>query len=401
MDAQQVFALLCIGFVLAAFDKKKEHFPLPLLLLAAGILCSFVPFFSNIEVTRDLIFDWFLPALLFVAAYQFPYRDLKKDAGLISTLATIGLLLTFILLGISLYILLSPFLEVSLVACLLIAAMLTPTDPVSVVTILKQTGPQEAADIVEGESLLNDGTSIVLFTLMSTMYFESQQFSINSFLIDFLLVTFSGAAIGLIIAFLANKWMHLIKDNEYHIFLSLLLAYISFYIAESLQVSGILATVAAGLFLSRHFHVNGDKEVKERLDGFWGIIELLMICLVFLLIGIAGGQQPYISYLYYILAGFLLMIAARYIVLALIMYLIPFWRHRFHFQDYLILGWGGMKGTISLALLLGLNAGGKNSEVIFTLTFGIVFLSIFIQSLTMYPITRKLKAQEQKKKESS
>ncbi|WP_054752121.1 cation:proton antiporter domain-containing protein [Piscibacillus salipiscarius] len=137
MNAYQIISFILIGTIIFAIDKKKEYIPVPVLLLIVGIGLSFIPFYHDVVLTEKMILHWFLPALLFVSAYEFPLKDFKKYYPAFITLSTIGMLFVAFLFAGLIYFTLGSALSLSFLAALVIAAILTPTDPVSVVNILK------------------------------------------------------------------------------------------------------------------------------------------------------------------------------------------------------------------------------------------------------------------------
>lgn len=390
MDSYQIVILLFLGYLVYTIDNKQKNFPAPLVLLLLGIVLSFIPFFTSVHITKEIIFEWFLPALLFISAYQFPFDHLKKHAGIIAALSTLGLLLSALLLGVLLLVVSGPFLTLSFVGALLIASILTPTDPVSVVTILKQASKDpKIADVVEGESMVNDGTSIVLFTVIAGMYLGGESFSIASFVYDFILVSLGGVAIGGLFGWVVCRAIYFTHQRQYQVMLSIVLAYGSFYVAELLGVSGVLSVVAAGIMLS--YELDGlikESHYREYLNSFWEVVEPSILALIFLLIGIETTN--YLDFNHWIFAGiiFLASILVRFVVLAVIIKSFSTWRNEFNWKDISLVTWSGIRGTMSVALLLGLESEyGSGNGAVISLAFGAVFLSLVFQSLTIYPMS--------------
>ena len=390
MGSNQILILLFIGYLVYTIDNKQKNFPAPLVLLLIGIGLSFLPFFSSVHITKDIIFEWFLPALLFISAYQFPFAHLKKHAGIIAALSTLGLLFSALLLGSLLFVLSGPFLSLSFVGALLIASILTPTDPVSVVSILKQASKDpKIADVVEGESMVNDGTSIVLFTVFAGMYLGEERFSISSFAYDFVLVSMGGVAIGAIFGWIVCRAISFTHQRQYQVMLSIVLAYGSFYVAENLGVSGVLSVVAAGIMLS--YELDGsikESHYREYLNSFWEVVEPSILALIFLLIGIETTN--YLDFQHWLFAGlvFLASIVVRFLVLAGIIKSFSAWRSEFNWKDISLVTWSGIRGTMSVALLLSLESEyGSGDSTLISLTFGAVLLSLIFQSVTIYPMS--------------
>ncbi|MEC3885129.1 sodium:proton antiporter [Halobacillus sp. HZG1] len=393
MSITQGILLLFIGFFIFTLDKKQENLPVPTVLVFIGIALSFIPYFSSIEVTEHMIYHVFLPALLFVSAYRFPADQFKKHMGLILFLATAGLLLTVGFLGGLVYAISGPFLSLSFIGALLLASILTPTDPVSVVSILKNsTGNEKIADVVEGESLLNDGTSIVMFSVLLGIYTSAEDFTLLSFASEFLLVSLGGAGLGIAFGWLMSKGIHYTPNKEYQVMLSIVLAYGIFNLAEALGVSGVLATVSAGLMLSFEYgRTIKEEHFKDTLDGFWGIVEISGLSLLFLLIGIKAA--PYLSTPVWGFAFvvFILSMLVRFLIIAGSTTLFPHWRKEISWRESTVISWSGLKGTMSVFLILSFQVQQtSNHEMFLSLAFATVLISLIIQSLGVYPLSKKL-----------
>lgn len=392
MITHQILLLLLAGYIVFSIDKKQNYFPVPVVLVVLGIILSFVPIFQGIMITKEIIFNVFLPALLFISSYSFSVQALKKNKWLIGGMGTVGLMFTVAILGLSIYMVGNLFINLSLIGSLLIAGILSPTDPVSVVSILKNsTSDEKVADVVEGESLLNDGTSIVVFTVLLEMYLHDQSFSVTSFITEFLFVSLGGVFIGIIFGWLLSKAIHYTNHRQYQVMLSIIIAYGSFYLGELLGVSGVLATVTSGLLLSYEFGKHRQEEqFRDSLDGFWTIVEPTILSIIFLLIGIQSANYLFDVSWALVVIIFILSLVSRFIVLATSTMVIPRWRQRFTLGDSLMITWAGIKGTMSVALLLGLEAEASNDHLLVSLTFSVIVLSLIIQSIGVYPLTRRL-----------
>ncbi|WP_019376133.1 cation:proton antiporter [Virgibacillus halodenitrificans] len=392
MITHQILLLLLAGYIVFSIDKKQNYFPVPVVLVVLGIILSFVPIFQGIMITKEIIFNVFLPALLFISSYSFSVQALKKNKWMIGGMGTVGLMFTVAILGLSIYAVGNLFINLSLIGSLLIAGILSPTDPVSVVSILKNsTSDEKVADVVEGESLLNDGTSIVVFTVLLEMYLHDQSFSVTSFITEFLFVSLGGVFIGMIFGWLLSKAIHYTNHRQYQVMLSIIIAYGSFYLGELLGVSGVLATVTSGLLLSYEFGKHRQEEqFRDSLDGFWTIVEPTILSIIFLLIGIQSANYLFDVSWALVVIIFILSLVSRFIVLATSTMVIPRWRQRFTLGDSLMITWAGIKGTMSVALLLGLEAEASNDHLLVSLTFSVIVLSLIIQSIGVYPLTRRL-----------
>lgn len=396
MFTHQLLILLFIGYIVYTIDIKKNFFPVPVVLVVIGLGLSFIPYFESFDISKDIIFNIFLPAILFTSAYQFPLKQLKENTGIILTLSTVGMIATVFLLGLSIYLAGTLFTALTFTASFLLAAILAPTDPVSVTTILKESsGAEQIADVVEGESMINDGTSIVFFTIFLTMFQTGGGFSVGKFISEFLLVSIGGILLGVLIGWLMSKTIRFTTDKKYQVILSVVGAYGAFYIGEAIGVSGVLATVAAGIFVSYEMNKEiKEDNLKESLDGFWDITTPVLLAILFLLIGIRGAQYLAFSGWWFALIIFLLAIIIRFIVIGILIYGVPQWRHEFKndFSTITLTAWSGIKGAMSVALLLWLEeaASGKD-QILVSLAFAAILLSLVIQSIGIYPLSKVLK----------
>lgn len=396
MEIGQIIWLLFIGFIIFTIDKKQENFPVPTVLVLLGIVLSFIPYFSSIDVTADMIYHIFLPALLFISAYQFPPKAFKENAWIILFLATGGLLITVTVLGVTTYLLGSIFNSISFLAALIIASILTPTDPVSVVPILKKSsGDGKVTTLVEGESMLNDGTSIVVFTVLTSMFIDDHAFSTLSFIREFLSVSIGGALLGICFGWLMSKAVHYTHHKEYQVMLSIVLAYGIFHIAEFVGVSGVLATVSAGMMLAFEYGRSiKEAHFKDALNGFWGVVELSILSIIFLVIGIeAAGYLIFDGWLFAITI-FLAALVIRFLLILGTTRIFPQWRNSTSLMESFLISWAGLKGTMSIFLILTLYAKDTNStelDWIVSLSFAVVLLSLVIQSFGIYPLSKKAK----------
>ncbi|EGA90046.1 sodium/hydrogen exchanger [Planococcus donghaensis MPA1U2] len=394
MSAALVTTLLCIGYLVFTIDKKQENFPVPVVLVLIGIGLSFIPYFENVKVTETLIYDVFLPGLLFVSAYQFSAKALRKNAGIIGLLSTIGLGVTVVLVGFVIYWIGGWFFSISFAGAFVVAAILAPTDPASVVAILKNSSPDKnIADIVDGESMINDGTSIVLFSVLSAMYLQSESLNVFAALGEFLYVSAGGVILGVTVGWLLSKAVHITHHKDYQVMLSIVLAYGAFQLAESFGFSGVLATVSAGIMLSWEFsHTNKEDHYREALSGFWSVVEPSLLALLFLLIGIEATK--YLSWDNWVVAIIILFasIAVRFVVVGSSFKLLRGNQHSDIWKKALLISWSGIRGSMSVFLLLqlGAMANGEIASELISLSFSVVILSLIIQSLGIHPLSKLL-----------
>lgn len=391
MDLQHMVSLLFIGYIVYTIDKKQENFPAPTVLLIVGMGLSLFSYFDAIILTETMLYHLFIPPLLFVSAYQFPIQALIKNKRIIFLLATLGLFIHVLLLGALTYTLSLFWFPISFLGAMLISAILTPTDPVSVVSIIKNsTVDNDLAHVVEGESMFNDGTSIVVFTALLQFLAPTTESSIGGFLYNFLIVSIGGLLIGIILGYLMTRAIHFSKHSHYQLMLSITLAYGSFILAEGLGVSGVLAVVASGTMLSHAFYQSKkEAHFRDLLDGFWEIVEVSLLALLYLLIGIEVTDYLSIQYLGIGFTLVIFAIIARYITIFLVSRLVK--RHNWRYN--LLISWSGLKGSMSVFLILTLHLRTETqatTDQLVAISFTVVILSLILQSLTLSRLTRKL-----------
>lgn len=392
MSLLHVIVFLFIGFLVFTIDKKQENFPVPVALLLVGFGLSFFTFFSDIRPTHELIHDWFLPAVLFTAAYQFDTTWLKKNAGIIVLISTVGLLSAIFLLGSSIYLL--GLASLSFAGALVVATILVPSDSVSVIAIQQESQrDKKVEEIAEGESLASDGMSTVVFATVSAMFLMDEPFRVGTFLLDFLVKAGGGLVIGAALGFLFSRVLHLIRHHQYQVMLSIILAYSSFYLTESFHMAGLLATISAGLFLSRAMERSRHEEdYRSYLNGFWEVVEPAILSILFLLIGTEFLSFFHWEHSWAVVLAFLLMLLCRFGIVWAASSILPRYRKQLKFSEKLLVTFSGIKGSVSVALLLSLATSAETdaADAVLSLTFGVIFLSILIQSLLIHPISKRI-----------
>ncbi|WP_181186147.1 cation:proton antiporter [Alkalicoccus urumqiensis] len=391
MDIVPYIILLFIGYLVFTLDKHKELLPAPPLLAGVGIVLSFIPAFSGLSITADTIYHVLLPGLLFVGAYQFRASLFRRYAGSILSLSTLGIVLTIGLAGSVIYFIAGPAASVTFSGAMLLAAVFIPTDPVSVIQILSRDMNDElVVSVVEGESMINDGTSIVAFTLLLGWYTSSEQ-TIMTGLLELFLATIAATALGLAAGWLFSKAVHITHDRQYQIMLSIVVAYAVFLGAEALHMSGVIAVVCAGLVLSHTFEVSEKEDhFREALDGFWGVAEASILSILFLFIGIAAA--PFLTHgLWLICAAiFLVTVAARWLVAEGLLRFLPI-THRAEPMERFLISISGVKGAISIYLILKLQEeSAPNIDILTSISFTVVLLSLLVQSVAIHPAAAKM-----------
>jgi Na+/H+ antiporter len=391
---------------ISAIFVKKANFPYTIGLLIVGILVGylssrvgFLEPMREVQLSPDIILFLILPTLLFEASINIDAKLLKGNLLPILLLATVGLLISTAIVGIGI----SVATPLTLGTALLFGALISATDPVAVIALFKELGvPKRLSTLVDGESLFNDATAIVMFHILLGIIGAGTAFStsvaING-IGQFLLVFFGGLLVGAILG-AAMLWIiargH--KDHMVQAVLTSVLAYLAFIFAEHFfKVSGVMAVVAAGILSSWVGKRVFDDSMRRYMTEFWEQLAFLANSMIFLLMGLTeyhlfADLRRYHDTIGYILIGFLLTIVARLVVVygltPLSNRLAP--HARVERQDKAVIFWGGLRGAVPLALALGLPADFEHRVMIIDLTLGVVLMSLLIQGTSISWLLRRL-----------
>jgi Na+:H+ antiporter len=388
LNIETLIMVMLVVVSLVALIARRLNIPYTVALVVVGLVMSLQPF-VHVTLTPELILTLLVPPLVFEAAFHLNLAELRRSLIPILVLAVPGVLLTtFVVGGV-----VAASVGLTLPLALLFGALIAATDPVSVVALFRAVGvPKRLSVLVEGESLFNDGTAIVLFNILLVVALGGQ-FTTPGAVLEFVRVSAGGIMIGLALGWLVSL---LIARIDYYLIetaLTALLAFGSFLIAERLHVSGVLAVVAAGLFNGNIGPRGMSPTARIVVINFWEFVAFIANSFVFLLIGLDVNFSNLALSWQAILWAVLAVGIARAIVVYGLSWLvnrttsepIPLtWQH--------ILNWGGLRGAISLALALSLPATlGAQADLLRAMTFGVVLFSLLVQATTMRPVVRRLK----------
>ena len=382
-------ALLLLIAAVVAILTQRIKLPYSVGLVAAGVALSFLRFSNTIALTKDLLFTVLLPPLIFQAAFYLEWRRLRRDLGVIVVLATLGVLLSAAITTVGMHYLASWQWMSAIVFGVLIAA----TDPVSVIAIFQEAGARgRLVLLVEAESLFNDGTAAVFFALVLELI-KGHSPSPAGTVLQLLLTAGGGLVCGVGIAGLALLLAGNTQDHLIETALTTVAAYGSFLLAEQFHMSGVLATLAAGLTLGNLGSRGGalgqiSDRGKVAIQDFWEYAAFVANSLIFLLIGMHVAMQDFRGVWQTALIAIVLVTLGRAAAVYPCCALFLRSRQRVPAKQQHILFWGGLRGALALALALALPEDLPQRETIITISFAVVAFSIFVQGLTMKPLLR-------------
>jgi CPA1 family monovalent cation:H+ antiporter len=341
---------------------------------------------------KTVLLDVMLSFLLFAGALHTNFANLKTHIKPIIAFATLGTLLSTFLSGTLVYFLLQLLdFNVDFIYCLLFGALISPTDPIAVLGIMKKVGAPKNLEIkIVGESLLNDGVGVVIFLTIFQIANGGADISVLEISELFLVEVVGGLGLGFILGWITFKLLKSIDDYYTEVILTLALVMGGTVLAQKLHVSAPLAMVTAGLLIgTEKVRKSSMSETTEiYLDKFWELMDILLNAVLFVLIGMEILVLTFDSS--YVIAGFItipLLLLARYISL-----LVPIklYAKKLDFvpKTNLIMTWGGLRGGISIALALSLT-NNMERELLLVITYIVVVFSILIQGLTVGKLIKK------------
>lgn len=392
----EAVALLLLVAAAVAVIAQRLRMPYATGLVITGIVLTYIPHAPHLSMTRDLIFTVLLPPLIFEAALFLPWQLLRREMPVVVVFATVGILIAAAVTAAGMHWLAGW----PLISAALFGALISATDPVSVIALFRQSGIKGRLRIlVEAESLFNDATAAVLFGLLLAI-FHGVQPTVSGVLRDISLTLAGSVACGALAA-LPLSWLAArTADHLVRITLSLVAAYAPFLAAEHFHLSGILATLTAGLIVARTGAGNpGARKTHESVEAFWEVVAFLANSLIFLLIGMhEGGLQhaagtasstalsTTLSTMKNGAIAVAVVLAGRAATIYPLSSLFSATRWRLAGAHQHVLFWGGLRGALALALALGLPPDLPLREPLVTACFAVATFSLVVQGLTMAPL---------------
>jgi monovalent cation:H+ antiporter, CPA1 family len=342
---------------------------------------------------EKLLINGMLSFLLFAGALSIDLHTLAAQKWEIFTLATFSTIASTFIIGVATYYFL-PLLNIhlDLIYCMLFGALISPTDPIAVLATFKQLNvPKKLSTTVAGESLFNDGVGIVIFLTLYYIAFASELPTPQSVLLLFLQQAVGGVVYGAVLGFLGSWLIKYADDYKIEILLTIAVASGGYALAQYLGISGPLAMVVAGIIIGtwgRSYAMT--HQAQDLLDEFWELIDELLNCVLFLLIGfelliVTNGYH----FLYASLGAIIIVLLARTITVIVPMSIFQIWRQYSRYTNAILI-WGGLRGGLAVALALSLPAG-PYRELILAMTYAVVAFSVIIQGITIAPLAKLVK----------
>ncbi|MEN9847238.1 MAG: hypothetical protein RIS36_2385 [Pseudomonadota bacterium] len=379
-------ALLLVSCVVAIMA-RRTNLPYTVGLVVVGFLLAHEGITTDTHLSYDLIFDMLLPPLIFEAAFHLTWRDLKPILRPVSILATAGVLVsTGIAAG--LLVLTS---GLSVPACLIIGIVLSATDPVSVLALLKEAKlPPRIHKLLEAESLFNDGTASVLFAITPLVLAGAT--SMTAIATISVAEVLGGIGIGAIVGFAAMLVAGRTHDHLVEIAMTVIAAFSSFFIAQHFHTSGILSTLTAGMVIGNLDRLGAitEKGLHEA-HSFWEFACFVANSFIFILLGLDLNLWEVSTAAWATMCTIGSMLIAR--AFAVYGWCAPLRRTKDAVPGIVqhLLFWGGLRGALSIALVLGLPSDFPDRAIVIAAVFNAVVFSIIVQGLTVSPLIKRVK----------
>jgi monovalent cation:H+ antiporter, CPA1 family len=379
-------AWMLLGAALLGILAWRIRLPYAVALVLGGVLVEETHLLVLPQLEPRVLLFVFLPPLLFDAAFRLDAAALRSVARPVLLLAVPGTIFTAAIVGLVLVLALHLPVAVALVFGSIVAA----TDPIAVVAVFQGlNAPTRLAVMIEGESLINDGVAITLYTAALGLA-ASGSTDVPGAVALFARQIVGGVAIGGVMGFLLSRLTAAIDDHLIEMTLSTALAYGSYLLAQSLDTSGALACVAAGLIHGSYGRVVGMSERTRRLlDDLWEYFGFLVNALVFLLVGFSASLANLVAAAGPVLVSIAAVLGARVLVVLGPPLILPRQLHATSPAERAVLIWGGLRGALTITLALALPPQLAERQLLIAMAFGVVLFTLLVQGVTLSPVVRR------------
>ncbi|MFI5245687.1 MAG: cation:proton antiporter [Gemmatimonadales bacterium] len=395
MSVEATLVILFSVSTAVAIGARRLRIPYTAALVVVGLALSALHVVEPPHLTKQVLFAFILPGLLFEAAYNLDVSELRRSWWGIVVLAVPGVAVT---IGLTAWMTTIAFRAIGIDPAftvgigLLFGALIAATDPVAVVALFKQLrAPARLATLLEAESLLNDGTAIVFLSLILSVV-SGGSAAPGTLAWHLLTMTCGGILAGAAVGLAASQVTRRVDDPMIEITLTVIAAYGSFVLSDQLGVSGVLATVSAGMICGNYGRRVGMSDAtKVAIHAFWEYLSFALNSIVFLLIGFEVAYGNLIGAWREVGIGYAAALASRAAVIAAVTMLLRSSVERIPPRWGVVLTWGGLRGALSMVLALGLAPDVAGGQLLVTMTFGVVLISLVAQGLSMPWLLRRLR----------
>jgi CPA1 family monovalent cation:H+ antiporter len=384
---------VAVAVGLGAALARRTRIPAPCYLVLAGLAVGFLPGVGDVHLPPDVVFYGFLPPLLYSAAFLTVPREVR-DNWLSILLLAVGLTAAtlFAVAGVAW----AAIAALGAGSAFLLGAVLGPTDPVSATAVIGATSaPSKLRTILEAESLVNDGVGLVAFSVALAAV-EHGSLSVGDGVAKFVQLSAGGIALGIAVAFLVERLRRRVHGVAPQITISLLTPFAAYVPAESVDVSGILATVACGMYLGWRADGLFRPEVRAQSRAFWNVLTFVLGSVLFVLLGMQF--RPVLAELHGFSAGTLLrdallvvavVVTVRFVWMFTVPHLVAVlgrsrdWAELDPWRDRIVLGWSGMRGALSLAAALSIPISVVHRDEVLFLTFTTILATLVLLGIPL------------------
>jgi CPA1 family monovalent cation:H+ antiporter len=394
LQTETILILLFSIAAAVAIAVRQLHVPYTVALVLSGLALGVLNLFTPPHLTKELLFSVFLPGLLFEAAFHIEFRDFWRNRLTVASLAVPGVAAAVALTAV----ILTPVVSTlnleqnfSWPYALVFGALIAATDPIAVVAVFRSLGvPRRLSVLLEGESLLNDGTAIVFFTLSLSLV-TGASVTTGQIVTDFLKIVGFGGLIGAAVGLAASQVIKQIDDAMIEITLTTIAAYGSFVTAEHFHYSGVIAVVVAGVLCGNYgARIGMTPSTRVAVETFWEYVAFALNSLVFLLIGLEVNLDALFNSWKAILVAYLVVTTGRGLVIFAVSAMLRKTREKIPWSWSMVLTWGGLRGGLPMVLVLSLAKDFPHRDLLVTMTFGVVMISILVHGMTVSHLLRWL-----------
>jgi monovalent cation:H+ antiporter, CPA1 family len=394
MSVETSFILLFSVATAVAIAVRRLRIPYTVALVIVGLILGSVHALQAPHLTKDLLFALILPGLVFEAAFNLDVKEFSRNRLAIGSLAVPGVIVAIALTAVIVVPVLDGFGiddDFDWRYGLVFGALIAATDPIAVVALFKRLHvPHRLSVLVEAESLLNDGTAVVFFTLILA-FVGGAAASFGSLIGQFAFIVGGGAVAGAVLGIAATQITRRIDEPVIEITLTVIAAYGSFVLAEQFHCSGVIATVVAGMLCGSYGRrVGMSPTTRLAVETFWQYAAFALNSIVFLLIGFEVEFSALLSSWREIVVAYVAALIARAGVVAAVTTALRMTGETLPRGWNAVLTWGGLRGALSMVLALALPAEFPHRQQLITMTFGVVLVSLLVQGLSMSWLLRRL-----------